>query len=126
GRQMTSGYTGIGTAIWPAMGECGRASVWSRALAVEAERCVGIEEAVGEEAHMERAAEMGEHSTHALGIDNMAGKITKFVADARELAAQTCRCRTSWRQAAPDCFPIVLDDVVELAEHAFLLDFATE
>src|SRR5215471_18991326 len=123
---MTSGYTGIGTAIWPAMGEYGHASVWSRALAVEAERRVGIEEAVGEEAHMERAAEMGEHCTQALGIDNMAGKITEFLADAHELAAQTCGGRTSWRQTAPDCFLVMLDNVVELAECTFLLDFAAE
>src|SRR5713101_7834193 len=110
---MTAGYTGIGTTIRPAMGECRRASVWSRALAVEAERRVGIEEAVGQEAHMKRAAEMGEHCTQALAIDNMAGKITEFVADARELAAQTCCGRARWRKAAPDCFLIMLDDVIE-------------
>jgi hypothetical protein len=66
---MTSGYTGIGTAIRPAMGKCWRASVWGRSLAVEAERCVGIEEAVGEEAHVQCAAQMGKHCAQALGID---------------------------------------------------------
>lgn len=84
---MTSGYTGIGTAIRPAMGKCGRASVWGRSLAVEAERRVRIEEAVGEEAHVQCAAQMGEHCAPALGIDHMAGKIAELIANARELAA---------------------------------------
>ena len=123
---MTSGYAGIGTAIWPAMAEYGRASVWSRALAVEAERRVGIEEAVGEEAHMEGAAEMGKHRAQALGVDDMSGKITKFLADARKLAAQTCRGRAGWREAAPDRFLVMLNNIIELAQRAFLLNLPAE
>jgi hypothetical protein len=48
------------------------------------QRHVGIEEAVREEAHIERTAEMGEHCTQALGIDNMAGKIILAVEPQRE------------------------------------------
>src|SRR5579862_1005933 len=123
---MTARYTGIGTAIWPAMGEGRRASVWGRPLAIQAERRVGIEEAVGEKAHMQRAAEMGKHCAQALGIDYMAGKIAELVADARELAAQTRCAGAGWREAAPDGFLVMLNDIIELAEGAFLLNLSAE
>ena len=97
---MTARDAGVRATIRAAVGQCRHAPVGRRVLAVEAERRIGIEETVGQETDVERAPEMSEHRSQPLCIDDAARQIAEFVAYPCELAAQTCRRGSRWRQSA--------------------------
>lgn len=60
-------------------------------FAIEAERGVGIEEAIRQQSDVERAPEMREHCAQALGINDPARKVTQLVADKRMSRNQSIR-----------------------------------
>jgi len=70
---------------------------------------------------MQCSPKVTQHRAQAYRIDDTAGKIAEFVADARELAQDAGRCWACGGQATSKIL-VMFDDVVDLPDGALALD----
>jgi len=106
------------------MGQDGGASI-SAAVSVQAERRRRLEEAIVQEADVERTRKMAEHGAYPAQVGDAAREVIKLALHALELTQNTRRGRAGRPEAPPEVF-VMLNDIVKATERALLRDFAVK